>query len=87
MRSNDIFCNKISEIRKALKLELYNCALALALTLPDVCGKVEFPNAGVSKRYKEWFDKYAQSYFVSMATVLPGEQLEKYTWLTSSECY
>ena len=87
MRSKDIFCNKISEIRKALELELYNCALALALTLPDVYGKVEFPNSKTKERYKAWFNKYAQSYFVSVATVLPGEQLKKYTWLTANECY
>ena len=41
MNENDIFLGKISEIEKAIESELYNCALALALTLPDVCGKVE----------------------------------------------
>ena len=84
---DSILQNKISEIRRALDLELYNCALAIALTLPDVCGKVEFPNSKTKERYKAWFNKYAQSYFVSVATVLPGEQLKKYTWLTANECY
>ena len=46
-----------NEIEKALKNNLYLVALNTALTLPDICGKAEFPNKSTTKRYIEWFDK------------------------------
>lgn len=45
---------KVLQIRKALEAEIYLPALALALTLPDICGQIEYPkiiqsgNAGSS---------------------------------------
>ena len=48
----------ISEIRQALESELYLSALALALTLPDTCGKAEYPKKKVGKRYTDWCKKY-----------------------------
>ena len=49
----------VSEIRMALSHELYLSALALALTLPDTCGKAEYPDEdhnGV--RYRNWCSQY-----------------------------
>jgi len=49
----------VSEIRTALSHELYLSALALALTLPDTCGKAEYPGEkhnGV--RYKNWCSQF-----------------------------
>lgn len=48
----------IEDIEKALDHDCYFAALALALTLPDICGKVEFPNYKHTQRYIEWFNKY-----------------------------
>ena len=87
MNENDMFIGKIVEIEKALEAELYNCALALALTLPDVCGKVEFPNCGNKKRYKDWFSLYALPCFTVEATKLPSEEIVEYTWLSAEECW
>ena len=47
---------RLKEIRQALQNELYHCALALALTLPDICGKHELPDVAVKSRYTKWFD-------------------------------
>lgn len=42
----------IQDIRKALENELYFVALSSALTLPDICGKTEYPTERSSrKRY------------------------------------
>ena len=49
---------KIKEIGKALDVGFYQSALALALTIPDICGKVAYPNDAVGKRYENWFDNY-----------------------------
>ena len=86
-QSESILQNKISEIRRALNLELYNCALATALTLPDICGKVEFPNEYSRERYTKWFDKYVRDQFTAVATKLPEELEVKYQWLRADECY
>lgn len=50
--------NRIAEIRSCLNNELYEAALALALTLPDICGQVEYPNIGVGQRYRDWITNY-----------------------------
>lgn len=47
---------KIKAIRKALQDENPYVALALALTLPDICGQIEYPWKKVGERYKDWFD-------------------------------
>ena len=33
-------------------------ALIIALILPDICGKIEFPTKPTNQRYPEWYDKY-----------------------------
>lgn len=46
------------EIEYAIASKMYQSALALALTLPDICGKAETPSAQVRVRYRAWFDKH-----------------------------
>lgn len=47
------------EICKCLKDGYYMAALTSALTIPDMCGKAEFPGLkNTGDRYKGWFDKY-----------------------------
>lgn len=48
----------IDEINIALNNDLYLTALTATLTLPDVCGKVEFPSLKTGERYKQWYAKY-----------------------------
>lgn len=51
------------DIEKAIDNDAFISALALALTIPDVCGSRLFPKTGVGKRYVKWFDEYvAASY-------------------------
>ena len=48
----------IQDIRGALYNNLYFAALNCALTLPDICGKAEYPTERSSKkRYIDWYDK------------------------------
>lgn len=54
--------NIIDEVNKALDNNLYLAALSLALTIPDICGKAEFSQDGVSDRYKKWFDEHIGQY-------------------------
>jgi len=45
-------------VKDSLKQENWYSGLTLALTLPDICGKLESPNSSSSKRYIKWFDQY-----------------------------
>ena len=40
--------DRLQEIENLLSSKFYQAALALALTVPDICGKVEFPKEGVA---------------------------------------
>lgn len=53
----------IEDIKKSLQNNCYYSALALALTLPDICGKVTYPEIkSVGERYIKWFDTYIGNY-------------------------
>lgn len=48
----------LEEIQRSLDNELFLAGLALALTLPDICGKAEYPREDSSKkRYIQWYDE------------------------------
>lgn len=58
---------KIQEIETAIGNGYYHCALALALSIPDICGQVYCPELNVKnengERYRKWFDDFvAQVY-------------------------
>jgi len=50
----------INEINLCLANECYFSALTMALMLPDICSRAEFPTLEdkVGKRYKRWFDRH-----------------------------
>ena len=53
---------RIQEARNCLDNSLYEAALALALTLPDICGQVECPAIKkVGERYTKWIDSFMDS--------------------------
>lgn len=56
----------LEEIRNALANG--NCILALmgALSLPDACGKAEYPNLKPSERYKKWYQEWIGQYEKSL---------------------
>lgn len=52
----------VNDIKCSLRNKCYFSALSLALTLPDICGRVEHPNKNVGEHYIEWYDNYIGSY-------------------------
>lgn len=48
----------IKEINSCLKNDCQIAALTMALTLPDSCGKVCYPNSKNRERYIQWYDNY-----------------------------
>lgn len=65
--------NVLQEIEGALNARLYYLAVAMALTLPDICAALESSDGVTSPtRYKAWFDSY-------MAKNIPS--------MTATDCY
>ncbi len=50
----------VTSIKRSLEVQLWMPALALALTLPDVCSQIEYPEyagpGSTGKRYPKWFE-------------------------------
>lgn len=67
--------NRIDEIQQAMKNNMWQSALALSLTIPDICGQIEFSDLVqrrkdgtetrlVGQQYKAWFKKHVEPYFL-----------------------
>lgn len=57
--------DRLSEIQKALDCKLYQSALSLALTVPDICGQINYPHLKkTGERYKKWFDNYVKNDYI-----------------------
>ncbi len=52
----------IEETKKCVESECFIAALTLALTIPDICGKAEYPAEGNTSRYIKWYNKYIGDY-------------------------
>ena len=82
--------DKIAEIRKALENGVYQAALSLTLTLPDICGQVEngVPK-GTRTTYIDWFDKHidAASFSLGPASFIITMQGQKYAEFDGAACY
>ncbi|EKQ5596658.1 hypothetical protein ACIL3S_004334 [Escherichia coli] len=72
----------VESVRKSLLDENYEAALFIALSLPDICGKLETPEERNGPRAKRWFkdnlkDKYfADNLYETFLANFP-EQLDK----------
>lgn len=52
----------VDEIDSCINNECFIAALALALTIPDICGKAEYPYANVTERYIRWYNNFLGQY-------------------------
>ena len=71
----------IQAIEISLNTQNWYSALALSLTLPDICGKIDYPNLHSRSRYSKWFDMYVGEDY---KMTLEGETI---TFLTGNDCY
>lgn len=72
----------INDVEKSLNNECLFSALALALTIPDVCGKISYPNKKPSDRYINWFDEHIGNY-----EKCPDERSKGMPYLSGELCY
>lgn len=52
----------VEDVRRALSAGAYISALALALTIPDICGKVLYPKEESGSRYRKWYCEFIGRY-------------------------
>src|SRR5262245_21963997 len=60
-------------IDKAVTDKNWLAALALSLTMQDVCGRMGHPTQGSEERYKTWWDKYMLVKYQDRVGASPGE--------------
>ena len=59
-------------------------ALFIALSLPDICGKLNLPNEpGSQRRYAAWFDRYVRPKYTHKVGAYGHEKV----FLSGNDCY
>lgn len=56
-------------------------ALTTALTLPDICGRMETPNEYSKPRYARWFTQWVEPLYTM------GSSGKKHVFLSGNDCY
>lgn len=70
-------------IRKSVEGENWYSALTTAITLPDVCGRLETPAEQSGKRYARWFDQWMGSHYRTQL----GANRIPHTFFSGTDCY
>lgn len=70
-------------VRKAIENENWYGALTTALTLPDVCGKLEDRVQGSQARYEAWWTEWMEPAYTSFR----GPNRVRHVFLSGADCY
>jgi hypothetical protein len=70
-------------VEKALLDKNWYAALIVSLVLPDICGKLEEPQASSGERYARWFDRFVRSGYVRPV----GPAHQPHVFLCGQDCY
>lgn len=77
----------ILAVEQALENGCWHAALALSLTLPDICGKIDNPGEKSKARYIPWFDTYVAPQITKNYGALIDESGTPRALLSGSNCY
>ncbi len=78
----------LDDLEKAVKGKAYFSALALALTLPDICGKIEYHNLDDRGKYIKWFDEWIYQYLkIPTSKVDAFEKYDELAKFDGEVCY
>lgn len=85
---------KIYAIEHALECKCYLPALALALTLPDICGQIEYPDLKkksgqrlIWKQYITWFNDWVGHWYAGPDGWIEDGKKAKNPYFTGKMCY
>jgi hypothetical protein len=73
----------LEALERSTSSENWYGALFVALSLPDICGKIDYPKDGSKKRYAAWFEKYILPRYTYRLGLEQGERV----FLTGNDCY
>jgi len=73
----------LRSIDLALSTHDWYGALSTALTLPDICGRIESPEQGSKARYVAWFDRY----LLARYSMPVGAEHKLHVFLHGEDCY
>lgn len=73
----------IIAIRNSLENGNWYAALFSTLALPDICGKIQYPDQYSSTRYPNWFNEYVLEKYTSYV----GADRKKTEFLNGNDCY
>lgn len=71
----------LTSLQQCIEAENWPAALHLALSLPEMAGAVEAPEAALQQRYVAWFNDWVGSKYRTQ--LLVGQQ----TFLSGADCY
>ena len=73
----------VDAIQASVASHNWYSALALSLSVPDICGRLEEPSAKSQARFEKWYDKYLLSRYQGNV----GPERSLHTFLSASDCY
>ena len=73
----------IAAVDKALQDKNWYGALFIALAIPDICGRLQYPKLKSGERYVSWFEEYLKEKYTSKV----GAQREEHVFLSGEDCY
>ncbi len=85
-------------IEFSLQTKNWYSAIAVSLTLPDICSKISYNEKSNGKKYADWFDKYIEHFYRTNYSQNQLEMAKKYgasnyagmvkgTKLSGHDCY
>jgi hypothetical protein len=73
----------VGAVKSAIAQENWYAALTLALTLPDICGRLEAPTAKSKERYVQWCTIHLTPRYTSRI----GADSQEHVFLYGEDCY
>lgn len=73
----------IEATKAAVATGNWYAALALALTMPDICGRLETPTVGSQTRFLAWFEKFLLQTYQGVV----GADRSPHAFLYGADCY
>lgn len=85
--SKDTFAwDRLQEIKLCLDANMLRSSLILALTIPDICSRIEYPDSSNDKngtRYARWFDEHITKYNIGKI----GKEQNTFDCFNGYMCY
>ncbi|MDC5366358.1 hypothetical protein NRA53_13730, partial [Acinetobacter baumannii] len=73
----------INALETSIQTENWHSVLFISLSVPDICGKIDNPNAQSKQRTIEWFDKYLKPIYTREI----GASRREHTFLSGADFY